>query len=122
MLRVRQHFPPSRPLDIPRAVRDGFAARPILSRLRPGARVAIGVGSRGITNLQTIVRSVVEVVRAAGMQPCIVPAMGSHGGATPEGQAGILAEYGITEAAVGAPILPSLEVEQLGVTDDGVEV
>lgn len=122
MLRVRQHFPPSRPLDIPRAVRDGFAARPILSRLRPGARVAIGVGSRGITNLQTIVRSVVEVVRAAGMQPCIVPAMGSHGGATPEGQAGILAEYGITEAAVGAPVKPSLEVEQLGVTDDGVEV
>jgi hypothetical protein len=81
--------------------------------LGPGASVAIAVGSRGIAKLRDIVRSTVKWVLSQGWKPIIVPAMGSHGGATPEGQQAILEHYGITEANVGAPILSSLEVVEL---------
>ena len=76
--------------------------------------VAVGVGSRGIANLETIVRATVSGLRAAGWEPFIVPAMGSHGAATAEGQAGVLAGYGITEERVGAPVLATMETEVAG--------
>lgn len=79
----------------------------------PGAKIAVAVGSRGIANLQSIVREVVDHVRSRGAVPFIVPAMGSHGGATAEGQLEVLAGYGITEAKVGAPVRSSLEVLEL---------
>ena len=120
MLAVRQNFPKSAPLDIRATLRAEFAQ--IAGRIQPGARIAVAVGSRGITNLQPIVASVVENLKAAGAQPFVIPAMGSHGGATPEGQRDILSYYDITEASVGAPIWPSVEVEQIGVTEDGVPV
>jgi hypothetical protein len=82
-------------------------------RLEPGARIAIAVGSRGVANIDRIVRSVVAALRAAGARPFIVPAMGSHGGATAEGQARVLAGYGITEERVNAPVVPSMETVQL---------
>ena len=65
--------------------------------IRPGARIAIGVGSRGIDNLVPIVRATADHIRARGAEPLIVPAMGSHGGASAEGQAEVLASYGVTE-------------------------
>ena len=90
--------------------------------LKPGARIAVGVGSRGITSLAEIVQGVIEQLRAAGAQPFNFPAMGSHGGATPEGQSELLAGYGVTEAAMGVPIRASLEVRQVGETADGAPV
>ena len=95
---------------------SGFAGR-----LKPGGRVAIGVGSRGIHNIATIVRNVVAYWKDQGMRPFIFPAMGSHGAATAEGQADVLAHYGITEAQMGCPVVSQLEVIPLGKTADGIE-
>jgi hypothetical protein len=80
------------------------------------------VGSRGISNLQRIVSGVVKEIKAFGATPFIVPAMGSHGGATPEGQVGLLAEYGITEEALGAGIEASMDTALIGTTPEGVKV
>ncbi len=87
-----------------------------------GARVGVAVGSRGIGRLQEIVREVVRHLREAGARPFIIPAMGSHGGATPEGQAALLAEYGITEEVLGVPVCASMEVRVAGKTTHGAEV
>jgi len=120
MMPVRQKFPPSAPVDIRGVLANEFAT--VAGRIKPGARIAVAVGSRGITNLQAIVAAVLENLKAAGARPFIVPAMGSHGGATPEGQTGLLAEYGITEAALGVPIHAAMEAGCIGVTEDGVDV
>ncbi len=90
--------------------------RPGLPRLKPGSRIAIGVGSRGISNIATIVRSAVQYWKNSGMRPFIFPAMGSHGAATAEGQADVLAHYGIIEETMGCPVESSLEVVSLGQT------
>ena len=82
--------------------------------LARGSTVAVGVGSRGLDNLVATVRSAISELRALGMQPFIVPAMGSHGGATPEGQTEVLHGYGITPEAVGAEIRATMDVEQVG--------
>jgi len=119
MMLVRQKFPASAPVDIRGALSQEFSA--VAGRIKPGARIAVAVGSRGISNLQTIVASVLDLLKAAGAEPFIVPAMGSHGGATPEGQKELLAEYGITEAALGVPIRAAMEARPLGATEDGVE-
>ena len=89
--------------------------------MKPGSRVAIGVGSRGITNIATIARAVVDFWKSAGMQPFIFPAMGSHGAATAEGQSDVLAHYGIHEATMGCPVVSSLEVVSVGRTAEGLE-
>jgi hypothetical protein len=81
--------------------------------------VAVGVGSRGIANLAAIVRATIAGLKAAGWQPFIVPAMGSHGAATAEGQAGVLAGYGITEERVGAPVRATMETVVAGRLEDG---
>ena len=117
MIPVRQKFPASPPLDVRVSLRRDFKPS-----VKPGARIAVGAGSRGITNLAAVVSEVVGILREAGAKPFIVPAMGSHGGATPEGQIEILSEYGVTEAAMGAPIHASMETVVLGATEDGVPV
>lgn len=119
-LLVRQNFPDRTLNDIAGTVRRELAQCGFAARLAPGSRVAIGVGSRGISNLALIVRAVVDFWQSAGMRPFIFPAMGSHGGATAEGQAGVLAHFGITEASMGCPIVSSLEVVQLGKTPEGI--
>ena len=120
MLAIRQRFAKSPTIDFRVAVKQEFAK--IQNQIKPGASIAVAVGSRGITNLQGIVASVLELLKAAGAKPFIVPAMGSHGGATPEGQKSLLAEYGISEAQLQVPIKAGMEVERLGVTEDGVDV
>jgi hypothetical protein len=111
LAKIRQRFDRTR-LDDPVA-----ALREELSKLdgliRPGARIAIAAGSRGIDNLPAIFREVSSYSRARGADPFIVPAMGSHGGATAEGQAEILRLYGLDEAGVGTPMRSSMEVVEL---------
>ncbi len=119
-LLVRQKFPERTLEDIPGTVRRELQQAGFSSRLKPGSRVAIGVGSRGISNLASIVRAVVDFWRDAGMNPFIFPSMGSHGGATAEGQAAVLAHFGITEASMGCPVVSSLEVVRLGDTPEGI--
>lgn len=122
MIPVRQNFPAPPPVDIPAALRSEFKTQGVLERLKPGMRVAVAVGSRGITNLKEIVSEVLANLKASGAQPFIIPAMGSHGGATPEGQAELLQEYGVTEERMKVPIKASMEVERLGATAEGIDV
>ncbi len=121
LLLVRQNFPDRSIRDIPAEVARELDASPFAARLRPGARVAIGVGSRGITNIATIVRGIVDYWKRQGMRPFIFPAMGSHGAATAEGQADVLAHYGIIQETMGCPIVSSLDVVSLGRTPEGIE-
>src|ERR1043166_2660749 len=107
MFKVRQRFRAEKLVDIPDTLRAELANCGVT--IKSGAHIAIAVGSRGITNLPLIVREVVAWVRTQGGEPFIVPAMGSHGGATAEGQRRVLEGYGIK----GAPIVSSMEVVQL---------
>jgi len=104
---------------VPAAVRAALTGSAPMQRIRPGMRVAIGAGSRGVANLPVIVRTVVEEVRAAGAQPFVFPAMGSHGGATADGQVEMLASLGVTPASVGAEILATMAVMEIGQLPDG---
>lgn len=122
LLLVRQDFPDLRLADVAGETRRQLERSGFASRLGPGARVAIGVGSRGIANIATIVRSVVEYWHEHGMAPFIFPSMGSHGAATAEGQAAVLARFGITEASIGCPIVSCLDVVPLGPTGEGIDV
>lgn len=120
MFLVRQEFPRPRLDDVGAAVRAELAASGV--RWRPGMRVAVAVGSRGIANLELLVREMVQWIRGGGGIPFIVPAMGSHGGATADGQRDVLAGYGITEERVGAPVHASMEVVELPRGDSPVPV
>ena len=117
MFRIRQHFDAPRVDDIAGTVRDEIARINPSSTIKPGQTVAVAAGSRGVANINTIVKTVVEEMKAIGAVPYIVPAMGSHGGGTAEGQTQVLAEYGITEGAMGCPIKSSMDVIQIGVSD-----
>lgn len=121
LLLVRQKFPDRRLPDLAAAVHGELAASGFASRLKPGSRVAIGVGSRGIHNIAAIARNVVAYWKDQGMRPFIFPAMGSHGAASAAGQADVLAHYGIIEETMGCPIVSQLEVVSLGKTADGIE-
>lgn len=120
LFRLRQRFP--RPLepDVPAAVRREIA--PFLARVSAGQRIAISASSRGITDQLAALRECVAMLREAGAEPFVVPGMGSHGGATAEGQAGVLAEAGITEDTLGCPIRSSMEVVRIGTTETGFPV
>lgn len=121
LLPVLQSFPDRAIADIPGRVHNELTAAGFSDNLAPGSRIAIGVGSRGITNIATIVRAIADFWKSKGMSPFIFPAMGSHGAATAEGQADVLAHYGIHEATMGCPVVSSLEVVSLGKTSEGLE-
>jgi len=121
LLLVRQNFPDRSIREIRPAVLSELVDSPFGARTKPGARVAIGVGSRGISNIATITRAVVDFWKSKGARPFIFPAMGSHGAATAEGQADVLAHYGIVEATMGCPVISSLEVVPVGRTPQGIE-
>ena len=122
LLIVRQNFPDLRLHDVRAEARDRLQHSGFAARVPPGARIAIGVGSRGIANIAEIVRSTVDYWRAHGAFPFLFPAMGSHGAATPEGQAAVLAHFGITEQSMGCPVVSRADVVSLGRTGDGIEV
>lgn len=121
MTAVRQQFSTPPPLNIPATVEKAFGAG-LAERIAPGSRIAVAVGSRGITNLVPIVSCLLDQLKKAGCRPFVLAAMGSHGGATAEGQLSLLAGYGITEQAIGTPIKASMDVELVGRTSDGLEV
>lgn len=110
-MKIRQSFPSRKIADLPAAVQAELSALDL--RLKPGARIAIGIGSRGIANLVPLARELIAFLKAKGAHPFVVPAMGSHGGATSEGQAEILAGLGITEAVLGVPIVSSIDVAEI---------
>ncbi|MGE5620386.1 MAG: lactate racemase domain-containing protein [Sphingomonadaceae bacterium] len=120
--RIHQSFPRPRVADIPAAVAQAMDSVEGRARLGDGKRVAITAGSRGIASIPEILAAVVAQVRRYGGSPFLVPAMGSHGRATAEGQRELLAELGITEDTVGAPIEATMEVVQLGELPNGMPV
>lgn len=90
-----------------------------LDAIPAGARIGIGIGSRGLTNLPRVVRTVVDNLIERGFEPLLMPAMGSHGSATPDGQREVLAEYGITEESMGATVEADVSTEVIGTDSQG---
>lgn len=122
MFRVEQRFD-SRHLSDPAAeVRRELEKPAIAGLIRPGMRVALLVGSRGICNLPLIVRAAGDKLKELGAAPFIIPAMGSHGKATAEGQRQVLAGYGVDEQSMAMPLLSAMDVDELGCTAEGVPV
>jgi hypothetical protein len=109
MARVAQNFPRPAIEDVAETVTGKLKSSGVLQAVRPGLRIAITAGSRGISNMPVILKSIVDAVRLAGGDPFVFPAMGSHGGATAEGQLHMLEGMGITDESIGAPIRSSME-------------
>jgi hypothetical protein len=122
VVKIRQKFPRPRVENIEAALREQLGRGEISSTIKPGMSVALTAGSRGIAEIDEILRSLVEVLKEMEAEPFIVPAMGSHGGATAEGQVEILESLGVTEEFCGAPIRSSMEVVEIGETERGVPV
>jgi hypothetical protein len=122
MIRLRQAFDRTVVTDIPGAVRAELKKLALEQRVRPGQRIALTGGSRGIANIALILKSAADYLKSIGARPFIFPAMGSHGGATAEGQTAILAHYQVTEAFTGAPVLSSMDTVEISRTEDGVPV
>ncbi len=121
MAKVRQLFPREKLEDLEGAIRTRMRAHNLAERIGNGKRVGITVGSRGAGGTLAAVKTIVAEVRAAGGAPFVIPAMGSHGGATPEGQTKILSLFGVTEESVGAPIDARMETVVRGKGRDGYE-
>ena len=122
LIPIRQRFPDRALQDVYRSVREEMGAAPWVAAVPAGSRIAVGVGSRGIANIDTIVKAVVDSWLDQGVKPFIIPVMGSHGGGTAEGQREVLAHYGITEESMGVPVVSSLEVVPIGETPQGIAV
>ena len=120
--RVRQRFPRPRVASIESAVKNAVQQTRMNERIKPGHSVAITVGSRGVANILEITQQVVLQVKQLGGTPFIVPAMGSHGGATPEGQLRVLAKFGITPATVACDIRSSMNTVEICRAKEGFPV
>ena len=114
MVRVRQHFDAPVLTDLPAAIHEELDRIETLAIVKPGDTVAVTAGSRGVANIATAAKAIVDYLKKIGAKPFIVPAMGSHGGATAEGQRTVLEHYGITEETVGATVKASMDVVELG--------
>ncbi len=122
LLELEQKLADDRLGDPASAAREALLASGLPERVKPGMSICIGAGSRGIANMPLILRTTVEVVRELGGEPFLIPAMGSHGGATAEGQRALLADLGVTEQTIGAPIRATMETVQLGEMAGGLPV
>jgi hypothetical protein len=117
MIHVRQKFATPRLSSVTQAIADQFKRAEVRAKVQPGMTVAVGCGSRGIANIAEAVKQTVAELKALGAKPFVFPAMGSHGGATAEGQREVLESYGVTEAFVGCPVRSQMEVVELGSVD-----
>jgi hypothetical protein len=122
MVRIKQHIEAPVVEDIPAAVRTELDEIEAASLVGRGDRIAITGGSRGVANIDIVIKATVDYLKELGAKPFVVPAMGSHGGATAEGQRDVLAHYGITEETVGAPIEATMDTVEIGRTADGLPV
>ncbi|HAE61656.1 MAG TPA: hypothetical protein DCG38_04925 [Eubacteriaceae bacterium] len=118
MIKVKQNFQREKINDISAALRSELMNDKIKSTIKPGMKIAITGGSRGVANIALIIKEVASFVKELGAEPFIIPAMGSHGGATAEGQVEVLESFGITEEYCGCPIKASMETKQIGYTDE----
>lgn len=116
---VQQNFEHSTITDVSNEIRQAFHRSSIIEGLPKGSIVAVGVGSRGISNIPVIVKTVIDIFKEAGAKPFVIPSMGSHGGGTAEGQVELLAELGVTPDAIGAEIKATMEVFQVGSLENG---
>ena len=122
MVEVEQRIPAPKLDDFIAEIRRELNRIGLQKKIEPGDEIAITAGSRGIAHYPEILSTVVDEVKKAGGKPFLVPAMGSHGGATPEGQVAVLRELGITSETVGAPIRATMEVDEIGRLENGVPV
>jgi hypothetical protein len=122
LYRVRQRFEGPAVADIPATVQAELAHLGLASLITRGQTVALTAGSRGIANIATIIKATADYLKTIGARPFVIPAMGSHGGGTAEGQLDVLRHYGITEDSMGVPLQASMEVVQIGETPDGLPV
>jgi len=121
MYRVRQGFDDNRVNNIAETVKSEMN-KLSFQTVKPAQRIAITAGSRGLANIAEILRAIVDFCQSMGAEPFIFPAMGSHGGATSEGQLAVLRQLGVTESYVKAPVLSSMETKEIGKTEDGIPV
>ena len=122
MVKIRQTFNADEILDVSAALSAALVESGQLAQIRPGMNIAIAAGSRGVAQIETLVRTTVAEVKKLGANPFVVPAMGSHGVATVAGQAEVLAHLGITEEYVGCPIVSSMEVVEISRLPNGMPV
>lgn len=122
MVNVRQKFQAPKLASVTQAIQEQFQRPEIRAKVKPGQTIAVGCGSRGVANVGEAAAAVVAQLKALGARPFIFPAMGSHGSATAEGQAAVLAGYGITEARVGCPVRATMDTVELGRLADGTPI
>jgi hypothetical protein len=122
MMEVERPTLRSKALDFRSMVPERMLRSGSSGMVAPGMRIAVGVGSRGISNLAEVVKAVLQVLKDKGAKPFIVPAMGSHGGAAPDGQEKVLAQYGVTRETMEVPFETSMKVVTIGRMPDGGEV
>ena len=122
MVRVKQLFPRAFFDDVREAVQSELVSIGVESIIKSGDTVAVGAGSRGVANIAATIKAIVEFLKDLGARPFIFPAMGSHGGATPEGQTEVLHHYGISEQTMGVPIKSTMDTKIMGETADGLPV
>jgi hypothetical protein len=117
---IRQKFDKPVLGDVEQTLLERLRSSRVLDTVRPGMSIAIGVGSRGISNQPLLLQVLIRELKAAGAEPFIFPAMGSHGGATAEGQRGLLERMGVTEQAMGAPIRATMDTVAMGTAENGL--
>jgi Lactate racemase N-terminal domain len=122
MYRIRQRFEGPAVADIPATVQAELARAGVASVIKPGQTVALTAGSRGVANIATIIKAAADYLQTIGAKPFVIPAMGSHGGGTADGQLDVLHHYGISEDSLGIPLRATMEVVQIGETSDGIPV
>lgn len=124
MIKIRQRFDETHisPEEIPEIVQQQLQREAIASQVKPGMRIAITCGSRGVANIAAVTKSIVDFVKKQGAIPFVFPAMGSHGGATAEGQCKVLEGYGVTEEFLGCPIKSTMETVEIGRLAQGMPI
>jgi hypothetical protein len=120
LVKVQQVFERLAITDVAAVLRKRLLDSRVLGSVRPGISIGVGVGSRGISNQPMMVRILIDHLKAKGSHPFIFPAMGSHGGATAEGQQDLLARMGISEQTMGAPVRATMDVVDMGTAENGL--
>ena len=122
MLKIKQYFNDYYICDVENKLKEKLIKSDALEKIKAGSKIAVAVGSRGVRDIDIITKTVVAELKKKGLDPFIIPAMGSHGGATDEGQKDVLRELKITEETVDCPIYSSMEVTKIGEIDKGLPV